>query len=179
MALVDALAPYLMEEERRKQELAAQQDAPLTAEFARALIGRAPKPPVKPQDPSLPVPEPIAAEPPTLRPSAPNRDPNYEIPDPAAAGLPVEPRMETPEVPVPSYTPEPNLQMPDLSTAAQGQVTGGRTDPYDQYMIEHQRLHGAQEHKGFGNRLKHALQGMGVGALSSIGDAWKNSGGRG
>jgi len=146
-----------------------------TPEFARALIGKGPKPPVKPAPGVAPPPPPeaIVEEPPTLR------SRNYAVPEPA---LPTSPVM-TPEgeaaTAAASVNPEPNLQMPDFSGATAGPVTGGKADPYDQYMIENQRLHGTAEHKGWGNRFKHALQGAGIGALQSIGDAWKSSGGRG
>jgi hypothetical protein len=177
MALVDALLPYLEEEERRKRMLAASEESTpvATPEFARALIGKGPKPPVKPAPGVTPPPPPeaITEEPPTLR------SRNYAVPEPALGASPVMTPEGEAGLEAASVNPEPNLQMPDFSGATAGPVTGGKADAYDQYMIENQRLHGTAEHKGWGNRFKHALQGAGIGALQSIGDAWKSSGGRG
>lgn len=178
MALVDAILPYLEEEERKKKEAALQSGVTTSA-----------------------AEDPIATLPPESAPGnvspygGPRTDPG--LPTGSAAKLPPAPLEVTP----PGFR-RPNLPPRPIEreTAVPLSLAGVRPPPgaeagsefpmpeseapsgaHSMYMERSRVMKHGQDpgaHKGFGNRIKHALQGAGIGALVSIGDAWRNSGGK-
>jgi hypothetical protein len=180
MALVDAIMPYLQEEERKRKE----------AEMMRPGATVEPAPAAEPL-PALSEMTGVAAAPAAT-----------EAPVSLPVIPPSRPTLTTPAYPPPTWMPGsgkpkpqilPEVEESKVALSLAGINPAAKGDPvlanvekpgmaHSMYMTGSREMqHGIdpEKHKGFGNRFKHALQGAGIGALTSIGDAWKNSGGRG